>query len=221
MGKFLGVGSNPWPGKFLLVWIIRLPLHVSKGNTGGGSSDAGKESFASLEFFAVISIFSSNEVSSCCGSRNFGSFGSGSSDNLEASDCLDEERDSKPDVLVKVRLFSDVVINSRKLALSLAETSERSEDVKLSPQLSMFRFGLLSDSLVIGLSGGAGQLCFSVDMESNADMEVGDDPLVLDGAGVKGLELGSSVDWRMPTGSFAVNAEMTEGFCSAISCTLL
>ena len=62
------------------------------------------------------------------------------------------DRDSRVEVLLIVRILSDAVNNSRKLALSLAEMSSRPEEVKLNPQLSMLRFGLLRDSLVVGLS---------------------------------------------------------------------
>ncbi len=98
-------------------------------------------------------------------------------------------------MLLIARLFSDADINSRKLALSLAEMSSRSDDVKLSPQLSILRLGLLRDSLVTGLSI-AGLACFSIDLEINSDMGDGDGSFVL--AGVKGLELGSNVDWKVP-----------------------
>jgi len=116
---------------------------------------------------------------------------------LEAPECLEVDRESWPDVevLLKLRLFSDAVINSRKLALSLAETSSRSDEVKLSPQLSMLRLGLLRDSLVIGLSV-ARLAGFSVDLDVNSDIGDGDGSFVL--AGVKGLEFGSNVDWKVP-----------------------
>ena len=199
MGKFLGVGNNPWPGKCLGVCITLFPLHVSKGKTGGGRSAARKESFGSFELFELFSLFSSKDESSCCGRRDLGSSGRGSSASFEASEyeCLDVDRDSRPEVLLMVRLFSDAVINSRKLALSLAEMSSRSDDVKLNPQLSILQLGWLRDSLVIGLSIAKLAWCsIDLDLDNNSDMGDGDGSFVL--AGVKGLELGSRVDWKGP-----------------------
>ena len=104
-------------------------------------------------------------------------------------------------MLLMVRLLSDADINSRKLALSLAEMSSRPDEVKLSPQLSILRseLGLLRDSLVIGLSD-AGLTSFSADLETNSAIGDGDGSCVL--AGVKGLEFGSNVDWKVPAMPF-------------------
>ena len=138
-----------------------------------------------------------------CGRRDFGSSGSGSSDSLDASSCFEEERESRPEVLVMDKLFSEV--SSRKLTPSLADADISSgsvvEDTRLRPQLL----------LLLTLRGTEADTPEQDPIMSSMVMETGDvAPDTL--AGVKGRELGSSVDWKMLMGLLAARgAEVTSG----------